>query len=326
MFVVFVNTIFARNLKDNMQLIESLNQIDTAFKNAVVTIGNFDGVHKGHQALLHQVIEKAAEIEGTSIAITFEPHPLRALGISSPPLITRHDQKLELIDKSGIDVLLCLPFDKAFSDITAHDFIDKILVEKIGMKAIVIGADYSFGKDRVGNISLLRSEGDRLGYETIVSKWINATETGKERISSTRIREIVMEGRVEQAMKYLGRHYQIRGKVIKGRRRGGSQLGFPTANIKLHDELCPKLGVYAVTVETVHGKYKGVANIGFSPTFGDQMFTIEVHILDFDRDIYDTRIRVNMVARLRDEIKFSGIEQLSAQIKQDVEKAKEILQ
>ena len=326
MFVVFVNTIFARNLKDNMQLIESLNQIDTAFKNAVVTIGNFDGVHKGHQALLHQVIEKAAEIEGTSIAITFEPHPLRALGISSPPLITRHDQKLELIDKSGIDVLLCLPFDKAFSDITAHDFIEKILVEKIGMKAIVIGADYSFGKDRVGNISLLRSEGDRLGYETIVSKWINDTETGKERISSTRIREIVMEGRVEQAMKYLGRHYQIRGKVIKGRRRGGSQLGFPTANIKLHDELCPKLGVYAVTVETVHGKYKGVANIGFSPTFGDQMFTIEVHILDFDRDIYDTRIRVNMVARLRDEIKFSGIEQLSAQIKQDVEKAKEILQ
>ncbi|MCG8683425.1 MAG: bifunctional riboflavin kinase/FAD synthetase [Desulfobacterales bacterium] len=309
-----------------MQLIESLNQIDTAFKNAVVTIGNFDGVHKGHQALLHQVIEKATEIEGTSIAITFEPHPLRALGISSPPLITRHDQKLELIDKSGIDVLLCLPFDKAFSDITAHDFIEKILVEKIGMKAIVIGADYSFGKDRVGNISLLRSEGDRLGYETIVSKWINDTETGKERISSTRIREIVMEGRVEQAMKYLGRHYQIRGKVIKGRRRGGSQLGFPTANIKLHDELCPKLGVYAVTVETVHGKYKGVANIGFSPTFGDQMFTIEVHILDFDRDIYDTRIRVNMVARLRDEIKFSGIEQLSAQIKQDVEKAKEILQ
>ncbi len=308
-----------------MKLIENLDQIDSPFKNAVITIGNFDGVHKGHQALLYQVIEKASEIDGTSVAITFEPHPLRALGISSPPLITRHDQKLELIEQSGIDVLMCLPFDKEFARIPAHDFIEKILMETIGMKAIVIGADYSFGKNREGNISMLRNQGKILGYETIVSEWINDTQTGAERISSTRIREIVMEGRVDQAVKYLGRHYQMRGKVIKGRERGGSQLGFPTANIKLHDELCPKLGVYAVTVETVHGNYKGVANIGFSPTFGDQMFTIEVHIFDFDRDIYGTRIRVNMVARLRDEVKFSNIEELANQISKDIQKAKEIL-
>ncbi len=308
-----------------MKLIENLDQIDSPFKNAVITIGNFDGVHKGHQALLYQVIEKAAEIDGTSVAVTFEPHPLRALGISSPPLITRHDQKLELIEQSGIDVLMCLPFNKEFAGIPAHDFIEKILMETIGMKAIVIGADYSFGKDREGNISMLRTQGEILGYETIVSDVINDTETGAERISSTRIREIVMEGRVDQAKKYLGRHYQMRGKVIKGRERGGSQLGFPTANIKLHDELCPKLGVYAVNVETVHGQYKGVANIGFSPTFGDQMFTIEMHIFDFDKDIYDTRIRVNMVARLRDEVKFSNIEELADQIRKDIQKAKEIL-
>jgi len=308
-----------------MKLIEKLDQIYTPYKNAVVTIGNFDGVHKGHQALLYQVIEKASDIDGTSVAITFDPHPLRAMGISSPPLITRHDQKMELIEQSGIDVLMCLPFDKAFAEIPAHDFIEKILVETIGMKAIVIGADYSFGKNRAGNISMLRSRGESLGFETIVSDWINDTETGAERISSTRIREIVMEGRVDQAMKYLGRHYQIRGKVIKGRERGGSQLGCPTANIKLHDELCPKLGVYAVNVETVHGHHKGVANIGFSPTFGDQMFTIEVHVFDFNQNLYDTRIRVNMVARLRDEIKFSNIEELSDQIKKDIQKAKEIL-
>ncbi len=234
---------FCSNLKDTMELIENIDQIDSPYKNAVVTIGNFDGVHKGHQALLHQVMEMADEIDGTSVAMTFEPHPLRALGISSPPLITRHDQKVELLEQSGIDVLLCLPFDEAFSKITAHDFIEEVLVNKIGMKGIIIGADYSFGKDRVGNISLLRSEGQRLGFETVVSDWINDTETGKTRISSTRIREIVMEGRVEQAMKYLGRHYQIRGKVISGRKRGGSQLGFPTANIKLPDELCQKLGV-----------------------------------------------------------------------------------
>jgi len=135
-----------------------------------------------------------------------------------------------------------------------------------------------------------------------------------------------MEGKVDQAMKYLGRHYQIRGKVIKGRERGGNQLGFPTANIKLHDELCPKLGVYAVYVETCKGDFKGVANIGYSPTFGDNMFTIEVHILDFNHDIYNTRIRVNMVKKLRDEKKFDSIKQLACQIQEDINTSREILE
>ena len=307
-----------------MELIEDLNQIKAPFKNAVVTIGNFDGVHKGHQALLSQVIEKGTQVGGTCIAMTFEPHPLRALGLSSPPLITRCDQRIELIESSGIDVLLCLPFDKVFAQIAAREFIEDILVKKIGMKTIVIGPDYTFGKNRIGNIELLKTKGKEFGYETIVSDWIRDVETDKERISSTRIRELVIDGHVDRAKHYLGRFYQIRGKVITGRKRGGSQLGFPTANIKLHDELCPKFGVYAVTVETVHGNFKGVANIGFSPTFGDQMFTIEVHILDFKENIYDSRIRVNMVKRLRDEIKFSSIEQLSDQIRKDIEKTKEI--
>ncbi|EIM64016.1 bifunctional riboflavin kinase/FAD synthetase [Desulfobacter postgatei] len=308
-----------------MELIEDLNQIKAPFNNAVITIGNFDGVHKGHQALLNQVIETGRRIGGTCIAMTFEPHPLRALGISTPPLITRRDQKIELIKASGIDVLICLPFDKSFAQISAQEFIEDILVKKIGMKTIVIGPDYSFGKNRAGNVALLKAKGGELGYETIVPDWIRDVETDTERISSTRIRELVMDGHVDRAKNYLGRFYQIRGKVIKGRKRGGSQLGFPTANIKLHDELCPKFGVYAVTVETIHGNFKGVANIGFSPTFGDGMFTIEVHILDFKEDIYESRIRVNMVKRLRDEIKFSSIAQLSDQIRKDIEKAKEIL-
>lgn len=316
---------FVLILKDNMELIENLNQIKAPFKNAVVTIGNFDGVHKGHQALLKQVIEQGTQIGGTCLAMTFEPHPLRALGFSSPPLITRRDQKVELLEASGIDVLLCLPFDKAFAQISALEFIEDILVKKIGMKAIIIGPDYTFGKERVGNIELLKAKSQELGYETIVAEWIRDLETETERISSTRIRQLVMDGDVDRAKLSLGRFYQIRGKVIKGRKRGGSQLGFPTANIKLHDELCPKFGVYAVTVETIHGNFKGVANIGFSPTFGDGMFTIEVHIFDFDENIYDSRIRVNMVERLRDEIKFSNIGQLSDQIKKDVQKAKEIL-
>jgi len=308
-----------------MELVEDIDKIDTPFKNAVITIGNFDGVHKGHQSLYRQVIKKAGQINGTSVVMTFDPHPLKALGISGPALITRIDQKIELIEKCGIDVLLCVRFDKAFASVTAHDFIEELLVNKIGTKAIIIGEDYSFGKDRLGNIDLLKKEGKKLGFQTIVSPWTNDTDSGRKRISSTRIREIIMAGKVDQAMKYLGRHYQIRGKVIKGRDRGGSQLGFPTANIKLHDELCPKLGVYAVTVETTQGTFWGVANIGFSPTFGDQMFTIEVHILDFNHDIYNTRIRVNMVKRLRDEKKFAGIHELSEQIEKDIEIAKEIL-
>ncbi len=307
-----------------MELIEHLDQIKQPYKNAVVTIGNFDGVHKGHQSLLGRIIEKADQIGGTSVAITFDPHPLKALGFDTPPLITRRDQKIELIEKSCIDVLLCLPFDQTFARMTAHDFIETLLVNKIGMKAIIIGEDYSFGKDRTGNVDMLRQEGERLGFSTIVSPWINDTGSSRERISSTRIRDIVQEGNVEQAIQYLGRHYQIRGKVVKGRKRGGSQLGFPTANIKLHDELCPKIGVYAVTVETAMGNFIGVANIGYSPTFGDHMFTIEVHILDFDHDLYNTRIRVNMVERLRDEKKFSSIEELSEQIKTDITIARKL--
>ncbi len=309
-----------------MELLETIDQIDAPFKNAVFTTGNFDGVHKGHQSLCRQVVKKAREINGISVVMIFDPHPLKTLGKASPAPITKRDQKIELIKKTGIDILLCIKFDQTFASITAIDFIKNILVEKIGIKAIIIGADYSFGKNRAGNIELLKEYGEKLGFETIISAWTTDKDGERERISSTRIRKIVMEGRVDQAMKYLGRHYQIRGKVIRGRERGGSKLGFPTANIKLHDELCPKIGVYAVNVETSLGDFKGVANIGFSPTFGDNMFTIEVHILDFNHDIYNTRIRVNMVQRLRDEKKFDSIDQLSKQIRHDIQTAKDIIE
>ena len=308
-----------------MQLIENIDLIRSPFKNAVVTIGNFDGVHKGHQYLFSQVIDKAKQINGTSVIITFEPHPLRALGISGPPLITRRDQKLELIKQCDVDAILCIPFNKEFAAISPMEFIEDILVNKIGIKAIITGPDYSFGKGREGNTDLLMKEGKRLRFETIISTWTHVQEGENERISSTRIREIVMEGKADQACKYLGAPYQIRGKVIKGRQRGGSQIGFPTANIKLHDELCPQVGVYAVTVESVKGNFYGVANIGFAPTFDDHQFNIEVHIMDFDHDIYGSRIRFNFIKRIRDEQKFNSIEELSGQIKKDIETARTIL-
>jgi len=308
-----------------MKIIDNLEAISRPFHNAVITIGNFDGVHIGHQALFHEVVEKADAIGGTAIAMTFEPHPLRVLKKNgNPPLITLYEQKAELIASSGIDVLICIPFTSEFANISADAFIRDILVKKIGVTAIVTGKDYTFGKNREGNLHFLKRLGSELGLEVIVSDWIQ-TGTCPDRISSTRIRELVTGGEMETARKLLGRHYQVRGTVVTGRNRGAKLLGFPTANIHLQDEICPKSGVYAITVDCLGKTFQGVANIGYSPTFSDNLFTVEVHILDFHNDIYGKRIRVNFVKRIRDEKKFSGFEALSQQIRTDIEDARNIL-
>jgi riboflavin kinase/FMN adenylyltransferase len=309
-----------------MKLIENLEDIHAPFPNAVITIGNFDGVHIGHQALFHEVIEKADILDGTSLAMTFEPHPIRVLKKNGyPPLITLFNQKVELIAKSGIDVLICVPFTREFSLITAKEFVLDILLGLIGTRVIVVGRDYTFGKNKEGNLNLLQSYAETFDFQVDVVDWIPVSNNLASRISSTRIRKLVMDGAVNEAQKLLGRYYQIRGTVVPGRNRGGKLLGFPTANIKLHDELCPKPGIYAVTVECMRQRFKGVANIGYSPTFNDNELTVEAHILDFDKDIYGHEIRVNFIQLIRDEIKFSSVSELSDQIGKDVLKAREIL-
>jgi riboflavin kinase/FMN adenylyltransferase len=308
-----------------MKIFDHLDKIREPFKNAVITIGNFDGVHIGHQALFHEVIEKAETIDGTSIAMTFEPHPLRVLKPDGhPPLITLYEQKAELIERTGIDVLICVPFTEAFASLSADQFIRDLLVKKIGMKSIVVGEDYRFGKNREGNIDMMRSYGPDYGFEVIVADWIKTPKGFTDRISSTRIRELITDGHMTEAGKMLGRYYQIRGQVVTGRDRGGRLLGIPTANINLNDELCPKTGIYAVTVECGGNLHNGVANIGYSPTFEDHEFTVEVHILDFNDNIYGKKIRVNFISRIRDEIKFSNISALIDQIKKDIATAREI--
>ena len=309
-----------------MELIEHIDKIVKPFNNAVITIGNFDGVHIGHQALFHEVIEKADKIGGTSIVMTFEPHPVRVLKQNGQlPLITLYEQKVELIESSGVDVLICVPFTKEFAAISAKEFVEDLLLKSIGMKAIVVGKDYTFGRNREGNIDLLQIYAKDFGFEVILADWIQASKGFSGRISSTRTRQLVMAGKVDEAHKLLGRSYQIRGIVTAGRNRGGRLLGFPTANIILHDELCPKNGVYAVTVECMDKKYPGVANIGYSPTFDDHIFSVEVHILDFNDNIYGKKIRVNFVQRIREEIKFSNISELSDEIRRDIVKARKIL-
>jgi len=309
-----------------MKLIEKLEEIEKPFHNAVITIGNFDGVHIGHQALFHTVMEQADMRNGTAIAMTFEPHPIRVLKNNGhPPLITPYAQKIELIGKSGIDVLICVPFTRKFAAITAKEFVLDVLLERMGVQVIVVGKDYTFGKNREGNLNLLKSYAEVFDFELIVVDWVPVSNDPSSRISSTRIRELLMAGKVSQAHKLLGRYYQVSGIVAPGRNRGGKLLGFPTANIKLREELFPKNGIYAVTVDCLGKRYQGVANIGYSPTFDDNELTVEVHILDFNEDLYGQSINVKFIERIRDEIKFSGIDALSQQIADDVLEARDIL-
>jgi riboflavin kinase/FMN adenylyltransferase len=309
-----------------MKIIQDIETIKEPFKSAVITIGNFDGVHIGHQALFHEVIELAEAMDGTAVAMTFDPHPIRVITRNGhPPLITLYEQKQELIEKAGIDVLICIPFTMDFAALSARTFVEEILVKRIGMKAIVVGQDYTFGNQREGNVDLLKRYAVELGFTVIVADWIQSATVDNDRISSTAIRELVMDGQIEKARKMLGRNYQIRGTVAHGRDRGGKLLGIPTANINLQDELCPKVGVYAVIVHYGGKRYQGVANIGYSPTFDDHVFTVEAHILDFKKDIYGQKIMVNFVKRLRDEKKFSGIAELVEQIDRDIVEARQIL-
>lgn len=308
-----------------MKIIDNIENIEEPFTNAVVTIGNFDGVHIGHQSLFHEVVLKAASLKGTSVAMTFDPHPLRVLtNHRHPPLITLNEQKTELIASTELDVLIVVPFTQEFATISARDFVSELLVKRIGMRAVIVGPDYSFGKNREGDIGLLKDLGRQLGFEVVLADWIKSTHRNEGRISSTRIRELVASGDIEKAQKLLGRNYQIRGTVVNGRNRGGKLLGFPTANLALQDELCPKAGIYAVTVEWKGLLHQGVANIGYSPTFDDHLFTVEVHILDFHQDIYGQKIKINFLKRIRDEIKFDNLTSLSDQIRNDIAVARKL--
>jgi len=309
-----------------MQQIEGIENIHTPLTRAVLTIGNFDGVHLGHQRLFKRVVETAQEINGTATAMTFEPHPMKVLKSDGCPfpLITLYDQKIELLSQVGLDFLIVVPFNYEFSQISARQFVQDILVNRIGVKSIVIGNDYCFGKKREGNIQLLQEYGNELGFSVQIVPWEGVDNISQTRISSTAIRTAVASGELKQAEHMLGRYYQVRGTVQHGRNRGGSQVGFPTANLKLYDELKPLSGVYAVSVIYKEKHYSGVANIGYSPTFDDKEYTLEIHLIDFSGNLYDQCIRVNFIERLRGEIKFDSIASLADQINQDIQNARKV--
>jgi riboflavin kinase/FMN adenylyltransferase len=306
-----------------MELYRDLSEIKKPFDRAVVTIGNFDGMHLGHQLLFSEVVGRAYRNGGTSVVVTFDPHPLKVLRPGGIKLISSTEQKIDLIRLAGIDALVIIPFDREFAKTPALQFVDEILIGKIGVADLVVGYDYAFGRGREGNIDFLRRQGEEKGFPVTV---VEAHYENGVLVSSTKIRELIMEGRMRDVRKLLGRYYQIHGEVRQGRQRGGKEVGFPTANLKIsEDDLCPKKGVYVTQVIYDGRIYGGVSNIGYNPTFNENELVAETHIFDFDRDIYGHRIKINLLQHLRGEKKFASVDELSAQIRRDIETAREVL-
>jgi riboflavin kinase/FMN adenylyltransferase len=306
-----------------MIVVRDLEDIRDTLRGSCLTIGNFDGVHKGHQKLLARTRIRAEAQGLESVAVTFDPHPLRVLaGGNTPPFITLTEQKVELIERQGVNICVLLRFTREMAALEPEAFVRRYLLDGLNMKYMVIGYDYAFGKGRRGNYELLAALGGEHGFQV---ERVNPYMYGGAVVSSTRIRDLVRAGRVWEAQPLLGRFYTVRGTVEHGQGRGGRLLGFPTANLRLVDELYPAGGVYACWATHNLVTRPAVANIGTNPTFGEQALSVEVHILDFDQDLYGDDLRVQFVQRLRSERKFDGPRELVAQITRDCDLARTIL-
>jgi riboflavin kinase/FMN adenylyltransferase len=307
-----------------MQIARQLQEITLDLSGgSCVTIGNFDGVHNGHRKLIGRMMAKAAKASLPGVVVTFCPHPLRVLvGPHTPPFITDYEKKLDLLEALGVDLTLMLQFTRELAALEPEEFVRSILVDGLNVKELVVGYDYSFGKGRKGHFELLVELGEKYGFSC---ERLDPVIIDGAVVSSTRIRDMIKAGDVWGVRPLMDRFYVVRGTVVHGKKRGGRLLGFPTANLEVRDELVPGPGVYAVWVEVDGNLYKGVTNIGYNPTFGNETLSVETYIMDFDCDIYGWELRLNFVHRLRDERKFSGLDDLMTQIRSDVELGRQIL-
>ncbi|HSG30747.1 MAG TPA: bifunctional riboflavin kinase/FAD synthetase [Thermodesulfobacteriota bacterium] len=286
-------------------------------KSVCATIGIFDGVHLGHKSIIDQVKKEARAKGLSSCVITFDPHPQEVLTGQKLPFITPFEKRVKLFEKEDIDIAVCFTFDKEFSKITAEQFIRDTLVNVLNLKEIFIGHDFVFGSKRGGNYELLKKMGNELGFKATI---IDPVTNGSNVISSTAIRNLILEGHISKANKYLGRNFSLEGTVTEGEKRG-RLLGFPTANLKTDWELLPKPGVYITLTHLGKNTHRSITNIGFRPTFGKNSLLIESHIFNFSSEIYGDEIRIEFLSRLRDEKKFGGLEELKQAISQDVKTA-----
>ena len=289
-------------------------------KPTVLTLGVFDGLHLGHQRIMERVVERAKHAGSHATAITFDPHPRAVLHPeSAPPLLQTLDQRLANLEVLGIEQTIVVPFTKEFSQLPAEEFLADVIHERLHAREVYLGKGFAFGRGRAGNINLLRKMSSELGF---VADEVEEVQVSGQRVSSSRIRELLLEGRVNLTRRMLGRPYGVEGLIIRGNRRGHT-IGFPTANLKPHNRVIPKFGVYA-TATLIDGTWRrSITNIGVRPTFEDTTEpSIESYIFDFDDDLYGDVLRVRFLHRIRDERKFSGIDELKAQIERDTDTAR----
>jgi riboflavin kinase / FMN adenylyltransferase len=288
---------------------------------SVVTIGVFDGVHRGHQHLIRQLVEAAHSSGREAVAITFFPHPDIVLrGLEGRYYLNTPEQKAELLGELGVDTVITQPFDSNFRLVRAADFVDRLLTH-LKMVSLWVGADFAMGFQREGNVPFLQAQAAEKGFEVKVLDLLGNGDT----ISSTSIRQALLDGDVERAKGWLGRAYSVSGEVVKGQQRGRT-IGFPTANVNVWSEqVIPGNGVYAGWASLGDERYMAMTNVGVRPTFEGQGVTVESYLLDFDRDIYGEKLNVSFETRLRAEQKFDGIDALIAQIKADVEAGRKAL-
>src|SRR6187399_429873 len=292
------------------------------WRSPVLALGNFDGLHRGHIKIIERIQRGATERAGMSVVLTFDPHPPRILRPDkAPPLLMTKAQKLEALARAGVQGAAVVRFTREMSQWEPEHFVRAVLVEWLRVAEVWVGADFLFGRDRSGNFTLLRSLGAQYGFR---AEKIDPIRYKDFVVSSTRIRRLVSEGRVDEAGALLGHHYAVDGVVVEGAKRG-REIGFPTANLQSENELMPPAGVYATTAAINGVAHPAVTNVGMRPTFGDvDRLQVETHLLDGDRDLYDARIRLSFVQRLRDERAFPDVDALRAQIEADCRSARRL--
>ena len=302
-----------------MRIFKGIDELG-AFKNSVVTIGTFDGAHKGHQKILSRLNDRAKETQGESILFTFYPHPRMIVFPENHnlKLLQTIDEKIESLASFGLDNLIIYPFTKEFSRLTAFEFVRDILVEKLKVKTLVIGYDHQFGRNREGDLEFLKETAKIFDFDV---EEISAEEVQEVNVSSTKIRQSLNNGNIERANEFLGRPFLCTGIVVEGKKLG-RELGFPTLNIEVNSEhkILPKDGVYAVNVQIKDEHFEGMMNIGQNPTVQkntEQEKKIEVHIFDFDKEVYGAEVKVFFQKFIRDEKTFSNLEELKSQLIQD---------
>ena len=305
-----------------MKIYPGVDAIRPRLDRPLVTLGNFDGVHRGHQFVIHQVLERSRASGRPALLVTFHPHPLKVIRPdNAPPLLQTHEEKLARIEALGVEHVLVIPFTPAFAEIPAERFVRETLRDGLGASAVYVGNNFNFGRGRQGNLELLRKMGRELGFE--VPEVRDFLVLGSP-VSSSRVRRAVRSGEVELARELLGRPYAVTGRVVHGDARGTS-LGFPTANLETSTELLPADGVY-VTRARVQAEERGaVTNVGSRPTFRGATFAIETHFLEPAADLYGLPMELGFLARLRPEVRFDSVDKLQKQIAEDVERARRFL-